>query len=70
VYSARREWADYTTQAAYTIGHQKAVLTIVLLKMGIINVESINQHFVTSSWFLSYIISMMHGHTNIKFAEY
>jgi hypothetical protein len=31
------------------------------------NVESINQHFVASSWFLSYITSTMHGHTNIKF---
>jgi hypothetical protein len=25
-----------------------------------------NQNFVASSWFLSYIISTMHGHTNIK----
>jgi hypothetical protein len=37
--------------------------------MGILmleNVETINQHFVTSGWSLSYIISMMHGHMNIK----
>jgi hypothetical protein len=31
------------------------------------HVESKNQHFVASSWSLSYTISMMHGHTNIKF---
>jgi hypothetical protein len=29
-------------------------------------VESTNQHFVASSWFISYIISTMHGHTNTK----
>jgi hypothetical protein len=30
----------YTTQAAYRFGHQKAVLTIVLLEMGIIMLET------------------------------
>jgi hypothetical protein len=29
-------------------------------------VEKINQNFVASSWSLSYIISMVHGHTKIK----
>jgi hypothetical protein len=51
----------YTTQTAYRFGHQKAVLTIVLLKMDLLmlekRVESINQHFVASSWFLSYIMA-------------
>jgi hypothetical protein len=44
----------YTTQTAYRFGHQKAVHTNVLLKMGIIMLEtvgSINQHFVASGWF-------------------
>jgi hypothetical protein len=30
----------YTTQTAYRFGHQKAVLTIVLLKMGILLLET------------------------------
>jgi hypothetical protein len=30
----------YTTQTAYKFGHQKAVLTIVLLKMGILVPET------------------------------
>jgi hypothetical protein len=30
----------YTTQTAYRYGHQNAVLTIVLLKMGIIMLET------------------------------
>jgi hypothetical protein len=30
----------YTTQTAYRFGHQKAVLTNVLLKMGIIMLET------------------------------
>jgi hypothetical protein len=30
----------YTTQAAYRFGHQKSVLTTVLLKMGIIMLET------------------------------
>jgi hypothetical protein len=30
----------YTTQTAYGFGHQKAVLTNVLLKMGIIMLET------------------------------
>jgi hypothetical protein len=59
----------YTTQTAYRFGHQKAVLTNVLPKMGI-HVESINQHFVASNWCLSYIISTMHGHTNFIFEIY
>jgi hypothetical protein len=30
----------YTTQQAYRLGHQKAVLAIVLLKMGLLMLET------------------------------
>jgi hypothetical protein len=38
------------------------------IRMGWIcrGVESTNQHFVASSWSLSYIVPTVHGHTNIK----
>jgi hypothetical protein len=49
----------YTTQMAFQVWTPESG-THYCTPMGIL--ETINQHFVASSWSLSYILSLMHGH--------
>jgi hypothetical protein len=64
----------YTTQTAFQFWTPKTELTTVLLTKGIMVPETcwVNKSpcFVATSWSLFYIISTMHGHTDIKFTFY